>query len=63
MNGNNSKKLIIKLKENGKSYLLFNDGSIKDDEKGIVLDIEKDKLLINKIMDKFKHGFSDDIKK
>ena len=61
MNGNNSKKLIIKLKENGKSYLLFNDGSIEDEEKGIALDIEKDKLLIDKIMDRFKHGFSDDI--
>jgi flagellar basal body rod protein FlgB len=63
MNAKNSRKLIIKLVENGKFYLLYNDGSIVDDENNVKLDKEKDKLLINKIMDKFKHGFSDDIKK
>lgn len=63
MNAKNSRKLIIKLVENGKFYRLYNDGSIVDDENNVKLDKEKDKLLINKIMDKFKHGFSDDIKK
>ena len=63
MNAKNSRKLIIKLVENGKFYLLYNDGSIVDDENNVKLDKEKDKILINKIMDKFKHGFSDDIKK
>ena len=63
MNEKKSRKLIIKLVENGKFYLLYNDGSIVDDENNVKLDKEKDKLLINKIMDKFKHGFSDDIKK
>lgn len=63
MNEKKSRKVIIKLIENGKFYLLYNDGSIVDDENNVKLDKEKDKLLINKIMDKFKHGFSDDIKK
>ena len=60
MSENNSKKIIIKLKESGKNYLLFNDGSIEE-ENGKALDREKDIVLINKIMDRFKHGFTDDL--
>ncbi len=61
MSENNSKKLIIKLKENEKYYLLYNDGSLEDEESGKVLDSENDIELINKIKDRFRHGFTDDI--
>lgn len=57
----NSKKMIIKLRENGKVYILYNDGSIEDNESKALLDKEKDSELINKIMDRFKHGFTDEI--
>ena len=60
MSDSNSKKLIIELKQDGKKYLLFNDGSLED-ENGNILEREKDADLINKIMDRFKHGFTDDI--
>ena len=61
MAGNNSKKLIIKLTEDGRKYLLFNDGSLEEEATGKVLDSKNDKDLIDKIMDRFKHGFSDDV--
>ena len=61
MNDNNSKKLIIKLKENNKYYLLYNDGSLEDEESGNVLDSKNDIELINKIKDRFRHGFTDDV--
>ena len=57
----NSKKMRIKLRENGKVYILYNDGSIEDNESKALLDKEKDSELINKIMDRFKHGFTDEI--
>lgn len=57
----NSKKMIIKLRENSKVYILYNDGSIEDNESKTLLDKEKDSELINKIMDRFKHGFTDEI--
>ncbi len=57
----NSKKMIIKLKYNDKSYILYNDGSIEDYENRALLDREIDSELIRKIMDRFKHGFTDDI--
>ena len=60
MSLNNSKKMIIRLKENGKSYLLFNDGSLEE-ENGKALNKDFDKELINRIMDRFKHGFTDDL--
>ncbi len=60
MSNNNSKKLIIRLKHNGKNYLLFNDGSLEE-ENGKALDKEIDKELISRIMDRFKHGFTDDV--
>jgi hypothetical protein len=61
MTDNNSKRMIIKLTEDGRKYLLFNDGSIEDEITGKALDSENDKDLIDKIMDRFKHGFSDDV--
>ena len=61
MTDNNSKKLIIKLTEDGRKYLLFNDGSLEEEATGKVLDSKNDKDLIDKIMDRFKHGFSDDV--
>ena len=61
MMDNNSKKMIIKLTEDGRKYLLFNDGSIEEEATGKVLDSKNDKDLIDKIMDRFKHGFSDDV--
>ncbi len=61
MAGNNSKKLIIKLTEDGRKYLLFNDGSLEEEATGKVLDSKNDKDLIDKIMERFKHGFSDDV--
>ena len=57
----NSKKMIIKLRENSKVYILYNDGSIEDNESKTLLDKEKDSELINKIMDRFKHGFTDEV--
>ena len=61
MGENNSRKVIIKLTENGKQYLLLNDGDIEEESTNRILDKENDKYLIDKIMDKFKHGFSDDV--
>lgn len=61
MSDSRPKKLIIKLKEENKYYLLYNDGSIEDESNGITLDRKNDNELIAKIMDRFKHGFSDDI--
>lgn len=61
MMDNNSKKMIIKLTEDGRKYLLFNDGSLEEEATGKVLDSKNDKDLIDKIMDRFKHGFSDDV--
>ena len=63
MKKNETKKLIIKLKENNKIYQLYNDGSIVDEELNVILDKGKDRALIDKIIGKFKHGFSDDIRK
>ncbi len=63
MKKSETKRLIIKLKENNKIYQLYNDGSIVDEELNVILDKEKDRALIDKIIGKFKHGFSDDIRK
>ena len=61
MEENNSRKVIIKLTESGRQYLLLNDGSIEDESTNRILDKEFDKELIDKIMDRFKHSFSDDM--
>ena len=57
----NSKKIIIELTEDGKKYVLYSDGCLKEMATGKVLNKEFDKDLIDKIMDRFKHGFSDDV--